>query len=130
VVEDERLIARDLQGKLQKLGFDVAGLAGSKVEAIEIVERTMPDLVLMDIHLRGPFDGIEAACEIRGRLEIPVVYLTGHSDPETMKRAKQAEPYGYLLKPVNVSELQATLESALAQRDAEKWTDGDDKQRD
>ncbi len=125
LVEDERLIARDLQGKLIKLGYEVAGLACSKAEALELVDSTRPDLVLMDIHLRGPLDGIEAAGEIRSRYGIPLVYLTGHSDRETIGKAQVTEPFGYLLKPVDFGELHAVLESALERSRLEKAARGD-----
>ena len=99
IVEDEGLVAEDLAGKLRRLGYEVAGIAPEGEQAVAIARRIRPDLVLMDISLGGPMDGIQAAEAIRRQFDVPVIYLTAHSDPGTLARAKITDPYGYILKP-------------------------------
>jgi PAS domain S-box-containing protein len=113
IVEDELITAADLEDVLIRLGYHVAGTASSGEEAIRRAEQTSPDLVLMDIHLAGDMDGTQAANEIRRRMDIPVIYLTAHADSETLARAKQAQPLGYVVKPFQEPELQAAIEIAL-----------------
>ncbi len=113
VVEDESLIAKDLTTTLSQLGYHVTGTAATGPEALEHVERHSPDLVLMDIILRGEMDGIKAAGEIRKRFNIPVVYLTACTDDEALDRAKLTEPFGYIIKPFEDNELHLTIEMAL-----------------
>ena len=100
IVEDEKIIARDIQSRLEILGYLGTDVVSSGEEAISKSAETRPDLVLMDIKLKGAMDGIEAASHISGQLNIPVVYLTAHSERETLKRAKTTVPYGYILKPL------------------------------
>jgi PAS domain S-box-containing protein len=119
-VEDERIVARHLGARLSKLGYEVTGLACSKGEALELVECTRPDLVLMDIQLNGIPEGIEAAVEIRERFAVPVVYLTAHSDFTTLERAKATEPFGYLLKPFEDRDLMVVIETAISRHRTEK----------
>ncbi|HEX6245706.1 MAG TPA: response regulator transcription factor [Polyangiales bacterium] len=113
VVEDDRLVALDLSSMLTEFGFVVCGTVYSADEAIEAAQRTRPDLVLMDIRLSGPADGIEAAERLRALLGLHVVYLTANSDLSTVERAKATEPYGYVLKPVRPLDLRCCLELAL-----------------
>jgi len=113
IVEDEAIVALDLQHKLKTLGYAVSGVASSGEEAVRKVPQTRPDLVLMDIKLKGDMDGIEAAQRIRDDFTIPVVYLTAYSDENTLQRAKVTEPAGYLLKPFKDRELHATIEMSL-----------------
>jgi serine phosphatase RsbU (regulator of sigma subunit) len=113
IVEDEIIIARELAARLNGLGYDVADIAASKQEAIRRVESRQPDLVFMDIVLRGNGDGIEAAEEIRSRFDIPIVYVTAYADDVTLERAKATAPFGYVLKPFSESLLRATIEMAL-----------------
>lgn len=120
IVEDEIIVARDLQRTLLQLGYDVPSLATSGKEAIDLVGRHHPDLVLMDIVLRGDMDGIETAREIHLHLDIPVVYLTAYSDTQILKRAKITEPFGYIAKPYGERELHATIEIALYKDAMEK----------
>jgi PAS domain S-box-containing protein len=120
VVEDERIIALDLQRLLIDLGYEVPALASSGEAGIRAVEETRPDLVLMDIRLRGAMDGVEAAEQIRTRYRIPVVYLTAYADETTLQRAKITEPFGYLLKPFEGRELHTTIEVALYKHQAER----------
>ena len=113
VVEDEAITAKDLQATLEDLGYAVCGTASSGAEAVQKAEADRPDLVLMDIVLQGTMDGIEAAQQIRTRLGIPVVYLTAHSDTETIRRASITEPYGYIVKPFTERELHSNIEISL-----------------
>ena len=97
IVEDEGIIAKDIQNTLEGLGYAVLAVASSGKEAIKKAAEALPDLVLMDIVLEGYMDGVEAAERIRDRLDIPVVYLTAYSDNKTLQRAKITVPYGYIL---------------------------------
>ena len=120
IVEDERLVAEDIRVSLESHGYTVAGIAASRDQAVEGVRKTSPNLVLMDIILKGPGDGVEAAQLIRERFDIPVVYLTAHADPATLRRAKISEPFGYILKPFEERELFSGIEMALYRHRAEK----------
>jgi putative two-component system response regulator len=120
VVEDERIVALDINNTLNKLGYDVPALVASGDEAIQAVKRTKPDLVLMDIVLEGDIDGIEAAEVIRHRYGTPIVFLTAYADEETLRRVKHIEPFGYILKPFQEKELFSTIEIALFKHGLEK----------
>ena len=96
IVDDEIVIARELEGRLVDLGYEVTGIASSASEAIALAEQTQPQLVLMDIVLKGNGDGIEAAAEIRRRWSLPVLYITAYADQDTLQRAKITEPFGYI----------------------------------
>jgi diguanylate cyclase (GGDEF)-like protein/PAS domain S-box-containing protein len=113
IVEDEGLIARDIENMLKNAGYEVSGVVSSGEEAIEEADKSQPDLILMDIILRGDMDGVEAAEKIREHLNIPVIYLTAHTDENTLERAKLTEPQGYTLKPVEQKELLTVIEMAL-----------------
>lgn len=113
IVEDERLVARDLQLTLIAMGYRVPTTVASADEAIRAASESCPDLVLMDIHIKGERDGIDTAELMRTRFGVPVVYLTAYADDATLSRAKRTQPYGYLLKPVKVEELRSTIEMAL-----------------
>ncbi|MEA2062324.1 MAG: response regulator [Gemmatimonadota bacterium] len=113
VVEDQILVAENLREVLNSLGHEVCSIAVSGKKAIELAKKEKPGLVLMDIVLKGEMDGIEAAEQIRQHLDIPVVFCTAHSDAETLKRSKLAEPFGYIIKPLEGKELAATIEIAL-----------------
>src|SRR5512139_2806326 len=105
IVEDEGIVARETEYRLKDLGYNVCGIAASGAEALKKAEKELPDVVLMDIMLKGEIDGIETAGQIRTRHNIPVVYVTAHADETTLQRAKRTEPMGYLLKPFNEREL-------------------------
>ena len=120
IVEDESLVALDLQCILQDLGYRVTGTAASFDEAVQAAESARPDIVLMDIRLKGGRDGIQAADMIRARFGSPVIFLTSHGDAATVARAKAVNPYGYLLKPFTERELAATLEIALQRHSVER----------
>ncbi len=113
IVEDEGLTAMELQRKLKMAGYDVPTFAFSGKEAIKKAEEIKPDLVLMDIFLKGHIDGIDAAGEIKKKLNIPIIYLTAHGDPKTKERAKSTEPFAYLLKPFDVEILRQNIDQAL-----------------
>jgi len=116
VVENEPLLRLDAEDALQDLGHDVVGWAGCVRIAITEAERTHPDVVLMDIQLDGPGDGIDAAHEIRNRFGIPSLFVTGSSGGETYQRALAAQPLGYLRKPLVLSDLQRALAPLLGTR--------------
>lgn len=115
IVEDELLVATDLRATLEDLGYDVVGTAESGRTALRMVEELRPDLVLMDIKLRGGMDGVEAAEAIRRRWQLPVVFLTSNGNAQMRGRAQAAAAYGYLLKPFRPRDLNATLLLAIAQ---------------
>ena len=127
VVEDEWITAQDLQQTLSHLGYDVPGMAGSGEEALAQAEQLRPDLVLMDIRLKGAMDGIEAARELRRRSGVPVVFLTAHSDEATLARAKEVEPHGFLVKPFSEAELRSTVEIALHKSRAEQMVQASER---
>lgn len=113
VVEDESIVALDIQNMLGRLGYEVPVVVSSGEVAIEKAAEMHPDLVLMDIRLKEDMGGIEAAEQIRGRFNIPVVYLTAYADDETLQRAKITEPYGHILKPFDERKLHTAIEIAL-----------------
>jgi PAS domain S-box-containing protein len=120
IVEDERIVARDIQNRLTQLGYAVVGVTRFGEEAVQLARERRPDLVLMDIHLEGAMDGVAAAREIRDRLQMPVVYLTAYADEDTLRRACVAEPFGYVLKPFDERELHVVIETALYKHRAEQ----------
>jgi PAS domain S-box-containing protein len=120
VVEDESIIALDIASRLRSLGYTVPAMASSGEEAIEKVAQICPDLVLMDINLKNGMDGIEAASRIQAYSDVPVIYLTAHADDATIQRAKLAQPFGYVLKPVEENELHTNIEMALYRHRMEK----------
>ena len=111
IVEDEVLFAMALGQRLKGKGYELCETALRGKEAVEIVEREKPDLVLMDVNLKGEISGIDAAREIRLRFGIPVIFMTGYSDENTKKAAMRAQPAGYVTKPLNVEELLALIDS-------------------
>lgn len=113
IVEDEKIIALDLQRRLEKFGYSVVALAATAEEAVEAALEYYPDIVLMDIMLGGNRDGIDAAIEIHEQYNVPIVFLTAYADERTVERAKKAEPVGYVLKPFKERELQTTIDIAL-----------------
>ncbi len=120
IVEDEALVARDIKNSLTSFGYEVCAIVNSGEDAINTAEEKKPNLVMMDIMLKGKIDGIEAADEIRRRLHIPVIYLTAYTDEDTIRRAKVSEAFGYLLKPFEERELRTTIEMALYKHQMEQ----------
>lgn len=115
IVEDEVIVAEVIAAMLRQLGYQVTAVVSSGEAAIAKATDTQPDLVLMDIFLQGKIDGIAAAWEIGDRLDIPVIYLTAHSDPVTLQRAKKTAPFGYIVKPFTENNLQVAIELGLEQ---------------
>ena len=109
IVEDERLIALDLQRRLTQLGYRVVGNVASGPQAITAAYQLQPDLVLMDVRLQGEMDGIEAAFRIQTERPTPIIYLTAYVDDSTIQRAQATSPWGFLRKPFHVRDLQAIL---------------------
>ena len=120
IVEDDAVVARDIQNRLKKLGFLAPAMVPSGEEAIGRVKEHKPDLVLMDIMLKGKMDGIEAANQIGSQFNIPVVYLTAYADEDVLERAKVTEPFGYIIKPFEDRDLNTTIEIALYKHKMEK----------
>ena len=122
IVEDDGIIAMDLESRMKKLGYGVAAIVGYGEQAIEKVKENTPDVVLMDIILKGEIDGIEAAEEIRTQYDIPVIFITGYADKDRIKRAKLTYPFGFIVKPFQDKDLEITIEMALyvAKVDAER----------
>lgn len=114
IVEDEALIASYIQEVLEESGFIVAGIASSGVEALSLADAGAPDLALVDIKLAGPMDGIEVARLMHSRFNVRSIFLTGIADPDTLERAKNAGPVGFLEKPFRPSQVFNALERALS----------------
>lgn len=128
IVEDEKIVAMEIQSRLESFGYTVTALASSGEEALKKVEENFPDLVLMDIVLKGDIDGIETAEKIRARFDIPIVFLTAYADEHTLQRAKITAPFGYILKPFEERELYTNIEIALCRyrmsqkmKESEHW---------
>ncbi len=119
IVDDEIIIARELESRLKVMGYDVPAIAASGAEAIELARTLKPDLILMDIVLKGSMDGIEAAAEIRRYHQAPVIYVTAYTDLRTLERAKATEPFGYIVKPFHERELNANIQIALYKHNVE-----------
>lgn len=128
IVEDERIVAKDLQAELNELGYDAYAIAASAESALARVAERCPDVVLMDIRIQGDRDGVETAEILKRRFDVPIVYLTAHADDATLARATQTGPHGYLLKPVKAGELRAAIEVSVYRhrmdrrlRERERW---------
>lgn len=128
IVEDESLVAHDIENMIRNVGYEVCGVVTSGEEAVEVAIATAPDLILMDIVLKGEIDGVDAAERIRELFNIPIIYLTAHTDDNTLQRAKLTEPVGYSLKPIEQKELLTVMEMALYKhqmelklRERESW---------
>lgn len=113
IVEDEKIIAIDLQRRLERFGYSVVGMAGEGKEAVALALELNPDIILMDIMLAGGMDGVEAAKTIKASKDIPFIFLTAYTDEKTLERAKEVQPYGYILKPFKERELYTTIDIAL-----------------
>ncbi len=122
IVEDEALLAADIGDSLESMGFEIVGYAQTGESAISQAIEKSPDIVLMDIQLRGSMDGIEAATKIKEDVGCPIIFQTAYAEDSVLERATAAEPYGYLVKPVGLRELQATIRMALykAKMEAER----------
>jgi PAS domain S-box-containing protein len=120
VVEDEILVARDLQSRLISMGYAVPSISSSGEDALHKTRLLSPDLALIDIRLKGEMDGVEAAEQMRDSFDIPCVYLTAYTDEDTLRRARITEPYGYIVKPFEERGLQIAIEVALSRHRIEQ----------
>src|SRR5882757_7687373 len=119
VVEDESIVSKDIQNSLKKLGYNVVGACNKGEDAIDAAREKRPDLVLMDIMLKGEKSGIEAADVIRSEMNIPIIFLTAYADESTLSKAKVTEPYGYILKPFKEIDLHTAIEMAIYKHEKE-----------
>lgn len=120
IVEDEAIVAEDLSQQLARLRYEVLGITATGEGAAVLARQKHPDVILMDIRLKGPMDGIQAAEVIGREVKAPVIYLTAHSDSATFQRAKLTGPFGYILKPFNERELETQIEIALYKHKLER----------
>lgn len=120
IVEDNAVVAEDIQNSLEKFGFDVCATVPSGEKAIQKANEDAPDLVLMDILLKGEMNGTEAAEQIHSQFDIPVIYLTALGDEEVLEKAKRTEPFGYIIKPFEDRELNTAIEIALYKHKKER----------
>lgn len=120
IVEDEKIVALDIKDSLEHFGYSVPCMTDTGEDAIKFIDKFHPDLILMDIVLKGKIDGIEAARTIHENYGIPVIYLTAYSDERTLQRAKLTEPFGHILKPFDERELRTNIEIALYKQEKEK----------
>lgn len=120
VVEDESIVSKDIQHSLKKLGYHVVGAAATGEKALDLAQEFKPDIVLMDIMLKGEMNGIETAEIIRNRFSIPVVFLTAYADESTLSKAKITEPYGYIIKPFKEIDLHTSIEMAIYKHSKEQ----------
>src|SRR5438105_4779950 len=121
IVEDEGLIAADLQVRLERAGYTVPAIADSAGDALRAIRETSPDLVLMDIRIKGDMDGIQVAEKVREQFDVPVVYLTAYEDRGTLERASQTQAFGYIKKPIASASLQGSIEMAISKHKHERY---------
>lgn len=119
IVEDELLIAKEIQFSMERYKYKIIGIVYDYQHIIDIITEDKPDIVLMDINLKGDKDGISIASEIKEKFNLPVIFITGYSDEETIERAKTAEPYGYVVKPINFEDLKISIEIAVYKHEAD-----------
>ena len=113
VVEDENIVSKDIQHSLKKLGYKVVGAAATGEQAVQLALENRPDIILMDIMLKGDMNGIEAAEIVRRETNIPVIYLTAYADESTLSKAKITQPYGYIIKPFKEIDIHTSIEMAI-----------------
>jgi len=113
IVEDEGLVALDIEDRTKVLGYDVVGVASTGAEAVDLAEKYSPDLIIMDVTLKGKIDGIETAHRIQKIIHPRFIFMTAHSDQNTMERINAVKPHGFIAKPLNSISLQSVIESAL-----------------
>jgi CheY-like chemotaxis protein len=121
IVEDEGLIAADLRGRLERAGYHVPAIAATGGEALEVIREKTPDLILMDIRLKGNLDGIQVANRVRQDFDIPVLYLTAYEDRDTLERAGETQAFGYLKKPIASASLEGSIQMALSKHRHERY---------
>jgi PAS domain S-box-containing protein len=131
IVEDESIVAHDVQQTLNGQGYDAFAVAASAEEALARAAERRPDVVLMDVRIKGPVDGIATAERLGERFGVPVVFLTAHADDATIERARQTRPYGYVLKPVRAAEVKSAIEVALHMHELNaRLTESEERYRD
>ncbi len=113
IVEDESIVAKDIQNSLKKLGYNVLGISNNGEDALKNIAEQEPDIVLMDIMIKGALTGIDVAEKVKQEYNIPVIFLTAYADESTLSKAKITEPYGYILKPFKEVDLHSTIEMAI-----------------
>lgn len=113
IVEDESIVAKDIQNSLKKLGYNVLGISNNGEDALKNIAEQEPDIVLMDIMIKGSMTGIDVAEKVKSEYNIPVIFLTAYADESTLSKAKITEPYGYILKPFKEVDLHSTIEMAI-----------------
>ncbi|MDD1676645.1 MAG: response regulator [Methanomicrobiales archaeon] len=127
VVEDNAVVAMEIEENLTRMNYKVTGVAATGADAIRIAADTRPNLILMDINLIGPMDGITAAGKISAFLDVPIIYLTAYSDEPTLRRAMKTQPFSYLIKPFEERELYSNIEMALYKDKIKKRVEGDEQ---
>lgn len=120
VVEDESIVSKDIQNSLVKIGYEVVGSSATGEKAIEDIQNSSPDIVLMDIMLKGEINGIETAEIVRNNFSIPIIFLTAYADEDTLQKVKITEPHGYILKPFKEIDLQTSIEMAIYKHQKEQ----------
>ncbi|MGE5350815.1 MAG: response regulator [Acidobacteriota bacterium] len=120
VVEDEAIVALDIKFRLKQLGYRIQGVVSNGDDCLKKIEENCPDLILMDIVIKGNYDGVTLASMIREKYNIPIIYLTSHSDEATIDRAKKTSPYGFIIKPFDLKDLRTTIEIALYKAKSEQ----------
>ena len=120
IVDDEKLVAIELKSQLEELGYNSVDISTTGEDAIELALETNPDVILMDSMLKGNMDGIETAKTLHSYQDIPIIYITDYSDENTLKRAKLTEPYGYIIKPLKIKEVNATIQLAIHKYKSDK----------
>lgn len=123
VVEDELIVSKDIQATLKKLGYAVVGSAATGEKALDIIKNEHPDVILMDIMLKGDMNGIDVATIVKSEYKIPVIFLTAYADENILSKAKLAEPYGYIIKPFKEADLQSSIEMAFYKHQKEQETE-------
>ncbi|HHZ65807.1 MAG TPA: response regulator transcription factor [Flavobacteriales bacterium] len=113
IVEDESIVAKDIQVTLEKLGYDVVGTIAEGEKVLDIVKDKTPDLILMDIMLKGKMTGIDVSIQIHKEISVPIIYMTAYADKDTLSKAKMTQPHGYIIKPYKEVDLRTTVEIAL-----------------
>ena len=113
IVEDESIVAKDIQVTLEKLGYDVIGTVAEGEKVFDIVKDKTPDLILMDIMLKGKMTGIDTSIQIHKEISLPIIYMTAYADKDTLSKAKMTQPHGYIIKPYKEVDLRTTVEIAL-----------------
>jgi two-component system, response regulator PdtaR len=114
IVEDEMILAMSLKQDLMDLDYNIVDVVDTGKKAIKSANKLKPDLILMDITLKGEMDGIETAEQINGKLDIPIIYMTGYSCDDVLNRAKKTKTYGYITKPLNKEEVDTTIQKAIS----------------